>query len=258
MKKLLFGHIAMLAAGALALPGAATAKDRDHDGLPDRWEKRHGLSTNHNSAGRDNDRDKVDNRNELRERTDPRDRDSDNDRKPDGAEDPDRDKLKNSAEDATGNDPVDPDTDNDGVKDGREHAGVIQSFEEGLLTVDLSNGDVLHGWVTGDTRVKCISEHAAEKEYAFKIKARGAIWDEAYPDEELPVDEPSEGEDVEEDVDEDLDEDADEPKDEGEYEDKPQGNQCSADWLDPGRRVRQARLALTPDGLVFEKIELVK
>jgi hypothetical protein len=250
MKRLLFGLMAMLALGALALPGAAAAKDRDRDGLPDRWEKRHGLSTKHNSAGRDNDRDRVDNRNEYRERTAPRDRDTDNDRKADGAEDADRDKLRNAAEDATGNDPVDSDTDNDGVTDGREHAGVIRSFsDDGLLTIALSNGDTLNGWVTDETRVKCTSEAQAEREY--RSRAHGSIYDEGIPDEDMPDDESMEDEDLE---DEDLDESEDEEADEGNYE----NHECNADWLDAGRRVRQAYLSLTEDGLVFHKIELVK
>jgi hypothetical protein len=251
MKKLLIGLTAVLALAVLALPGVAAAKDRDRDGLPDRWERRHDLSTKHNSSGGDPDRDRVDNRNEYREGTSPRDRDSDNDRKRDGAEDADRDKLRNSAEDATGNDPVDPDTDDDGVVDGREHAGVIVSFEEGLLTLNLSNGDELRGWVTGETRVKCISEAAAEKQYGIKVKAHKSTWDEEPADEELPPDEdwPEDGELDDEELDKPKPED-----DEGKYpEDK-----CSADWLDAGRRVRQARLSLTSDGLVFEKIELVK
>jgi hypothetical protein len=248
MKRLLFGLIAML---ALALPGAAVAKDQDRDGLPDRWERRNGLSTKHNSAGRDNDRDRVDNRNEYREHTDPRDRDTDNDRKPDGAEDADRDKLRNAAEDATGNDPVDPDTDNDGILDGREHAGTISSFDDdGLLTIDLSNGDVLRGWVTDETRVKCTSEAQAEKEYRFTYKVRGSMNDEDWADEEMPEEDLGD----EEYLDEELDEPKDEVDEEGEY----QKRECSADWLDVGRRVRQAKLTLTADGLVFDKIELVK
>jgi hypothetical protein len=251
MKRLLIGLAAMLALGAFALPSVAAAKDRDRDGLPDRWERRHQLSTKHNSSGGDPDRDRVDNRNEYRERTSPRDRDSDNDRKGDGREDADRDKLRNAAEDATGNDPVDPDTDNDGVSDGREHAGVIRSFEEGLLTLDLSNGEILRGWVTDETRVKCISEAAAEKEYGIKVKARGSNWDE---DEPLPEDEVSDEEWPE---DEDADAELDKPKPEEDTGGHGNGN-CSADWLDPGRRVRQARLSLTADGLVFDKIELVR
>jgi hypothetical protein len=253
MRRLLIGLAAVLALGAVALPGVAAAKDRDRDGLPDRWERRHHLSTKHNGSGRDPDRDRVDNRNEYRERTNPRDRDSDNDRQGDGREDADRDKLRNAAEDATGNDPVDPDTDDDGITDGREHAGVIVSFEEGLLTLDLSNGDRLRGWVTDETRVKCISEAAAEKEYGIKVKADKSNWSEdvSMPDEDLPPDEEWSGDDSPE------DEEVDQPKPEGD-EGKHEDDGCSAAWLDPGRRVRQARLSLTADGLVFEKIELVR
>jgi hypothetical protein len=256
VKRRLIGLIALLALLALALPGAAVAKDRDRDGLPDRWERRHDLSTKHKSSGGDPDRDRVDNRNEYRERTDPRDRDSDDDRKGDGLEDADRDRLRNAAEDATGNDPVDADTDNDGIPDGREHAGVIRSFEEGLLTIDLSNGDSLRGWVTDETRVKCKSEAEAEKEYRFKLKVHDATWDEGedVPDEEWTEEEWSDEEWTEE---EGLDEDVDKPKpdeDEGKYE----ADHCSAAWLDPGRRGRQAKLSLTSDGLVFEKIELLR
>lgn len=255
MRKLLTGLFALLL--LLALPGVAAAADRDRDRLPDKWERKHHLSTKQNSSGGDPDRDRVDNRNEFRERTRPRDRDSDNDGRRDGAEDADRDKLRNAAEDATGNDPIDPDTDNDGVTDGREHAGVIVSFLEGELTLNLANGRELRGWVTDETRVKCISESAAEKEYGIKVKARGSIWDEEEvleedkPDEDVSEEEdPDEGEDSEEDV-----EKPDHEEDKGEH-----GNgHCSADWLDVGRRVRQARLSLTSDGsLVFEKIELVR
>jgi hypothetical protein len=252
MRRLLTGVAAVLALGAFALPGVAAAKDRDRDGLPDRWERRHHLSTKHDSSGRDPDRDRVDNRNEYRERTNPRDRDSDNDRRGDGREDADRDRLRNAAEDATGNDPIDPDTDDDGVPDGREHAGVIVSFVEGLLTLDLSNGDELEGRVTDETRVKCISERAAEKQHGIKVKARGSNFDE---DEPLPEDELPPDEDWPED--EDLEEEGDQPKPEEDTGGHGNGH-CSADWLDEGRRVRQARLTLTADGLVFEKIELVK
>jgi hypothetical protein len=259
MKRLFSGLVALLALGALAVPGVAAAKDKDRDGLPDRWERRHGLSTHHNSAGRDNDRDRVDNRNEYREHTDPRDRDTDNDRKRDGAEDADRDKLRNAAEDATGNDPVDPDTDNDGVSDGREHAGAISSFNptSGRLVIDLSNGDVLEGWVTDETRVKCITEAAAEKEHGFKIKARGSNYDEDMPDEDWGEDSDDWPDEAEDWPDDDEGPEGDEVEHEGD-EGKHGKYECSADWLDVGRRVRQAKLSLTEDGLVFDKIELVR
>ena len=65
----------------VAAPAAAWAKlhDRDHDGLPDRWEKRYRLSTKQRSATRDPDRDRLSNRREYRAHTNPRRADTDRD-----------------------------------------------------------------------------------------------------------------------------------------------------------------------------------
>ena len=111
------------AAGALALMivafgGTAVAKDRNHDHISDKWEKKFNLSLKVDQSNKDQDRDKVDNLNEFQEGTNPRDKDSDNDGRRDGREDADHDHLNNAGEDHTGNDPVDEDTDNDGVEDG--------------------------------------------------------------------------------------------------------------------------------------------
>jgi beta-glucanase (GH16 family) len=65
---------------------AATPRDRDHDRLPDRWERSHHLSTTRPSATRDPDGDRLNNRRELRLRTHPRRGDTDGDRLRDGAE----------------------------------------------------------------------------------------------------------------------------------------------------------------------------
>jgi Bacterial TSP3 repeat len=65
---------------------AAAPRDRDHDRLPDRWERSHHLSTAIPSAKRDPDSDRLTNRRELRIRTHPRHADSDRDRLRDGAE----------------------------------------------------------------------------------------------------------------------------------------------------------------------------
>src|SRR5215218_202834 len=73
---------AYLAATVSAVP----ARDRDHDRLPDRWERNHGLSTTTPSAKRDPDADRLNNRRELRLRTHPRRADTDGDRLRDGAE----------------------------------------------------------------------------------------------------------------------------------------------------------------------------
>jgi hypothetical protein len=65
---------------------AAAPRDRDHDRLPDRWERSHHLSTEIPSARRDPDGDHLKNRRELRLRTHPRRADTDGDRLRDGAE----------------------------------------------------------------------------------------------------------------------------------------------------------------------------
>ena len=71
----LFGILAVAIAGLLviALPSVAAAKDRNHDRIPDRWEKRHHLSLHVNQAKRDQDRDGLKNRQEFKAGDDPRD-----------------------------------------------------------------------------------------------------------------------------------------------------------------------------------------
>jgi hypothetical protein len=117
--------IAGLAAVALALaiPTVASAKDRNHDRIPDRWERSHRLSLKVNQAKRDQDRDGLKNRQEWRARMDPRDADSDD----------------------------------DGIEDGDEGAGRIASFDPGTgeLTINVMNGGSVTGLVTDATEVKC-------------------------------------------------------------------------------------------------------
>jgi hypothetical protein len=113
----------------LALPGVAAAKDRNHDRIPDRWERHHHLSLRVNQAHRDQD----------------------------------RDRLGNRAEFLAGDNPRDADTDNDGIPDGEENAGTVASFDAatGKLTIDLFPGETLSGMVTGDTEIKCEHEDSA-------------------------------------------------------------------------------------------------
>jgi hypothetical protein len=107
----------------LALPALAGAKDRNHDRIPDRWEKRHHLSLQVNQAHRDQDRDGLDNRGEFR----------------------------------AGDNPRDDDSDEDGVMDGDENAGTISAFDAptGRLTIALFAGGSATGTVASSTEIRC-------------------------------------------------------------------------------------------------------
>ena len=90
--------IGAMAGALVAAPGtsmAAGGKDKDHDGLKNRWEVQ------------------VAN-------TDPNDADTDNDGVTDGKENPDRDGLRNVGEQKHGSDPLDSDSDDDSLTDGYE------------------------------------------------------------------------------------------------------------------------------------------
>ena len=198
MRKLKLLFAAVVAVALLALPAAAMASDRDNDRLPDRWERKHGLSTSGKSAARDNDRDGLknlgelrsrtdpkdadsdddgtedgdedrdrdgcDNANELRQGTSPRDRDSDDDGRRDDREDRDRDGLSNGGEDRTANDPRDRDTDDDGTEDGDEIVGTVASFDAatGELTITTTGGDSFTGIVNDSTEIECETEDEHE------------------------------------------------------------------------------------------------
>jgi hypothetical protein len=144
-----FGLIAAMALSALFVaiaPAAALAKsrDRNHDKIPDRWEKKHKLSLNVKQTKKDQDHDGLRNLSEFRHHTDPRKADSDGDG------------LSDNAEVKSDNDPTDDDSDNDGVMDGEENAGTIASFDGMTLTISLGGGGSISGVVVdGFTGIKC-------------------------------------------------------------------------------------------------------
>ena len=122
MRKLLILCFALVV--ALAVPSVASAhkRDRNHDRIPDRWERAHHLSLKVNQAKRDQDRDGLRNRQEFLADDNPRDAD----------------------------------TDNDGVEDGDENAGTITSFSGGVLVIDLfGSSDDVRGTVTNATDIEC-------------------------------------------------------------------------------------------------------
>jgi hypothetical protein len=118
-------------AASLMLAGGAFAKDRNHDRIPDKWEKRHDLSLKHKQGRRDQDHDGLKNRGEWRAKLDPRDSD----------------------------------TDDDGVDDGDENTGAVESFEDGVLTISLFNGDTVKGAVTDDTEIECDDDAGDDRDH---------------------------------------------------------------------------------------------
>jgi hypothetical protein len=167
IRLLLFG---VVLAALLAVPGSAMAKsrDRDHDKLPDKWEKKFHLSTHKKNAKGDPDHDGLNNLGEFRSRTNPRDADTDNDGVNDANDDQDNDGVDNADEMAEHTNPRDADTDNDGVEDGQETIGTVASFTEdspgsgtGVLTITLNNGSTASGRVDQGTEIECRApEHA--------------------------------------------------------------------------------------------------
>lgn len=134
--------IAFAAICALALVSAASAsaKDRNHDRIPDRWEKQNGLSLNVNQARKDQDADALRNRGEFKADMDPHDAD----------------------------------TDDDGVTDGDEGAGTITAWDPitGELTIGLFGGKEVAGLVTSDTEIECENDDPEEPDVPSAPTAR--------------------------------------------------------------------------------------
>ncbi|HET7484671.1 MAG TPA: hypothetical protein VFJ64_04775 [Solirubrobacterales bacterium] len=213
--------IAVGALAMLAMPSIAAAKqrDRNHDGIPDRWEKRHHLSTRVNQAHRDQD----------------------------------RDRLRNLAEFEAGTNPRNADSDGDGIPDGEEHAGTIASFdtETGRLTIDLFGGDNVSGLVTEETEIECGSQKGAGASASDVNDGEEGSGDEQQGEE------PGDQEDQEETGDDNGGQE--EPGDDDggqEGEDGGQESNCTTADLQVGATVHEAELQIENGSAVFEKVEL--
>jgi hypothetical protein len=225
-----------LALGALALlamPGLAAAKDRNHDRIPDRWEKRHKLSLNVNQARHDQDGDHLRNRGEFLAGDNPRDRDSDD----------------------------------DGVIDGSEQAGTIASFDAttGRLVIDLFGTDTVAGLVTDGTEIKCEDDGGAT------VSSEGSGSGEAEPGDdggetEIGDDHGDDGEEVGDDnggdnsgPSHDGEDDNSGPSDNsgpGHEGDDDRDRLCTTAELVPGAVVEEAELEIENGRAVFEEVEL--
>lgn len=213
---------ALGALALLALPGAAAAKDRNHDRIPDRWEKRHHLSTAVNQARRDQD----------------------------------SDHLRNRAEFLAGDNPRNADSDGDGIPDGEENAGKIASFdsETGKLTIDLFGSEMVSGLVNEETEIECSSSGSA----SASDSQQGQQSEDGSGDNqgEQP------GSDDGEEPGDDNGNDGEEPGDDNGGDNSGPGNPggesapCSSADLTPGANVHEAELQLKNGTATFEKVEL--
>jgi hypothetical protein len=239
--------LAALALFALAVPAAAsahqrhTARDRNRDGLPDRWERQHHLSLKVNQAHRDPDRDGLDNRAEFEHGTDPRRAD----------------------------------TDRNGVRDDNEvrPVGTIASFhrQNGMLTITLRNGQSVTGLVTPATRIECEDENEVENEQGDDLAraARDGGGDDNSGPRSNDDHQPStttattptsnsgpgssnSGPGSVNSGPGNAEQGQRPPNQPGDRDDE----SCGPAALAPGTPVREAEARLTADGLVFEEIEL--
>jgi hypothetical protein len=204
--------VSMLAAAMLlAIPASAAARsrDRNHDKIPDRWERVHHLSLKVKQAKRDQDRDGLRNRAEFRSHMDPRDADSDD----------------------------------DGIEDGDEHAGRVVSFDGTTLTIAVFGSGKISGEVTGETDIEC--DEGDDSGHGTSEKA---AWRNEQADEGdgATEDDPAEDDDP-----------GDDPGDDQGGDDEGDEDSCPDGALKPGAIVQEAVLSVTPEGTVFETLELV-
>ena len=228
-----------LALGALvallAMPSLAAAKDRNHDHIPDRWEKKHHLSTHVNQARRDQDRDHLNNRQEF----------------------------------LAGDNPRDKDSNNDGTMDGEENAGTVATFDEetGKLTINLFGGETLSGFVTEETEIECEGHNSGASASSDGSGSESEPGDDNGGEEEAGDDNGNDGEEVgddnggqgEEEPGDDNGGDNSGPGSEnsgpGNGDEDNAGN-CTATALAPGAVVQEAELKVENGKAVFEEIEL--
>ena len=230
-----------LALGALvaflAMPSLAAAKDRNHDRIPDRWEKKHHLSTHVNQARRDQDRDHLNNRQEF----------------------------------LAGDNPRDKDSNDDGTMDGEENAGTIASFdgETGKLTINLFGGETLSGFVTEETEIQC-EDHSGAGASASSEDNSGE--EESEPGDDNGGEEEAgddNGNDEEEVGDDNGGQGEEEPGDDNGGDNSGPGSEnsgpgngednsgnCTAAALAPGAVVQEAELKVENGKATFEKVEL--
>jgi hypothetical protein len=211
---------AVAAFALLALPTGAMAssRDSDRDGMPNRWEKTHGLKVH----------------------------------KQDARGDKDHDGLKNLAEYRLGTDPRNADSDGDGVKDGRDVGGKVDSFTGGVLTIALPDGTKVSGKVVdGATELECKTAQPATPAVPTAPTARKADDDHGDRSGRRGGDD---GDHQDAAGRSHQDDHGDREDDDGNGDDAA----CGVEALTAGTEVHEAELELTSAGAVWDEVELLK
>jgi len=221
---------AALLIAMLLLPAAALAKrgDRNHDRIPDRWERTHRLSLRLNQAKKDQDRDGLKNLAEYRAHTDPRDADTDSD----GVEDGD-DRAPRNPEPRE-----------------RDASGTVTSYDGNVLTIMLANGDEISGRVHDGTEISCEDAKRSGDQPAApqrELGARAAGYENDYGSGVYGIggDGPGAGDPA--------DGTAGDPPAEDPFADG-----CSSADLEVGIGISEATLVAKPTGAVFTEIQIVR
>jgi hypothetical protein len=158
-----FAAAALLALGVA--PGADAkrahkAADRNHDRIPDSWERSNHLSLRVNQAKRDQD----------------------------------HDGLRNLQEYQAGDNPRSADTDGDGTNDSSEGAGKVKSLDGTKLTITLFNGDDVTATLDPTTELECsgAGDQSGDNSSAARASSDGADDNE---NESNQVDDGAQGDD---------------------------------------------------------------
>lgn len=219
MRRLTVVVLALIGSLLFAASASAGGRDANRDRIPDRWEKKHGLSLKVKQTHRDQDKDGFHNRAEWRAQTDP----------------------------------LDPDSDDDGVADDEENAGSVTAFANGELTIKLFDGDTLTAKVTEDTKIECGTDDASVASHDDEGDDGGPRGG----DDDEEGDDGSRGDDDEGDDHGDDHGDDDAGEDDGHHGGcDDDGEDCGPEALTVNAAVEQAELKISSDGKVWTEIEL--
>ena len=147
------------------------------------------------------------------------------------------------------------DANNDGIQDGQEQSGTIVSFDSGVLTVSLVNGDTLKGAVDSGTEIEC--DNPAQTTTTASTRDDGGDSNsgdqtESGDDNQTSSTPPSTSGDDENQGDDDQGDNNDDQGDDNQGD----NSSCGTDALTAGTIVKEAELHLTSAGAVFDKIDL--